>query len=106
MKHSTLQSTVSWTPEFNRTMRPFRCRKPNQRVEENLRRHTLILLLLCFPLHSLFAESATATTPIATLAELQTRINAHLGQPRFASALWGVKIVSLGSGKLLFEHNA
>jgi len=48
----------------------------------------------------------TRTTPIATLAELQTRINEHLGQPRFASALWGVKIVSLGSGKLLFEHNA
>jgi len=75
-------------------------------VIENLRRHTLILLLLCFPLHSLLSQSANTTTPIATLAELQTRINEHLGQARFVAALWGVKIVSIDSGKALFEHNA
>jgi len=66
----------------------------------------VVLLLLCSPLGSLLAQSTNATSPIATLAELQTRINEHLGQTRFASALWGVKIVSLDSGKALFEHNA
>ncbi len=66
----------------------------------------MVLLLLCSPLGSLLAQSTNATSPIATLAELQTRINDHVGQPRFASALWGVKIVSLDSGKALFEHNA
>ncbi len=42
----------------------------------------------------------------ATLAELQQRITEHISQPRFSGALWGVKIVSLDSGKTLFEHNA
>ncbi len=41
----------------------------------------------------------------ATLAELQQRITDHISQPRFAGALWGVKIVSLDSGSTLFEHN-
>jgi D-alanyl-D-alanine carboxypeptidase/D-alanyl-D-alanine-endopeptidase (penicillin-binding protein 4) len=66
----------------------------------------VILLLLCFPLHSLPAQSAKTNTTASTLAELELRINEHLGQPRFASAFWGVKIVSLASGKVLFEHNA
>ena len=74
--------------------------------KENVRLRIAVLLLLCFPLGSLLAQSTNATSPIATLAELQTRINEHLGQPRFASALWGVKIVSLDSGNTLFEHNA
>src|SRR5712691_11639995 len=64
------------------------------------------LLLICFSLHSLLAQSTNATSPTTTLAELQTRINEQLSQPRFAAALWGVKIVSLDSGKALFEHNA
>jgi D-alanyl-D-alanine carboxypeptidase/D-alanyl-D-alanine-endopeptidase (penicillin-binding protein 4) len=34
------------------------------------------------------------------------RIAAHISQPRFAPAAWGVKIVSLDSGKTIFEHNA
>ena len=66
----------------------------------------MVLLCVCFSFHSLHAQSTNASSPIATLAELQTRINEHLGQTRFASALWGVKIVSLDSGKALLEHNA
>src|SRR5438552_7770569 len=131
MNHSSRRSTVCWTPDFNRAKRAACCRKPfgrfvllrgklskhfrpwaltsamlEQGVKENLRRRTVVLLLLCSPLGSLLAQSTNATSPIATLAELQTRINDHVGQPRFASALWGVKIVSLDSGKALFEHNA
>ncbi len=41
-----------------------------------------------------------------TVETLQKRINALIKQPRYASALWGVKVVSLDSGKTLFEHEA
>ncbi len=41
-----------------------------------------------------------------TVAELQKRIAAHLDEPRFAQAQWGVKVVSLDTGKTIFERNA
>jgi D-alanyl-D-alanine carboxypeptidase/D-alanyl-D-alanine-endopeptidase (penicillin-binding protein 4) len=44
--------------------------------------------------------------PPAALAELQEHLAGLLSQPRFGAALWGVKIVSLDTGKTLFEHNA
>ncbi|HWN99604.1 MAG TPA: D-alanyl-D-alanine carboxypeptidase/D-alanyl-D-alanine-endopeptidase [Blastocatellia bacterium] len=40
-----------------------------------------------------------------TLDSLRARIAAHIAQPRFSAATWGIKIVSLDSGKTLFEHN-
>src|SRR6266581_877608 len=43
--------------------------------------------------------------PVATLTELQKRLSEHVSQPRFGAALWGMKVVSLDSGKTLFEHN-
>ena len=52
------------------------------------------------------AQPPAATNAIATLAGLQSALSNHLAEPRFAGALWGVKIVSLDSGKTLFEHNA
>ena len=39
------------------------------------------------------------------LSSLRERIAAHIAQPRFAPAAWGVKIVSLDTGKTIFEHN-
>ena len=64
----------------------------------------VIRLLL---LAALLASSTQAQTsaPTATLEQLQQRLADHVSQPRFAAALWGVKIVSLDSGKTLFEHN-
>lgn len=50
-------------------------------------------------------QQQTATTP-ESVESLSSRIGAHIGQPRFAPAAWGVKIVSLDSGKIVFEHNA
>jgi serine-type D-Ala-D-Ala carboxypeptidase/endopeptidase (penicillin-binding protein 4) len=41
-----------------------------------------------------------------TLDSLRARILAHISQPRFAPAAWGIKIASLDSGKVIFEHNA
>jgi len=43
--------------------------------------------------------------PPATLAELRQQLAEHIGQPKYAAALWGVKIVSLDSGKTVFEQN-
>src|SRR5689334_12925287 len=40
-----------------------------------------------------------------TIESLRSRISAHIAQSRFASALWGVKILSLDTGKIFFEHN-
>jgi D-alanyl-D-alanine carboxypeptidase/D-alanyl-D-alanine-endopeptidase (penicillin-binding protein 4) len=51
-------------------------------------------------------SSAQETNAARTVGELTAQLNAHLGQPRFSSALWGVKIVSLASGKTIFEHHA
>jgi serine-type D-Ala-D-Ala carboxypeptidase/endopeptidase (penicillin-binding protein 4) len=47
-----------------------------------------------------------AAAQAETLDSLKSRIAAHISQPRFAPAAWGVKIVSLDSGKTIFEQNA
>ncbi len=49
---------------------------------------------------------AQSPAPPATVASLQQRLTEHISQPRFAAATWGIKVVSLASGKTLFEHNA
>jgi D-alanyl-D-alanine carboxypeptidase/D-alanyl-D-alanine-endopeptidase (penicillin-binding protein 4) len=41
-----------------------------------------------------------------SLEALQQRINELINQPQYNAAFWGVKIASLDSGKILFEHNA
>jgi D-alanyl-D-alanine carboxypeptidase/D-alanyl-D-alanine-endopeptidase (penicillin-binding protein 4) len=51
-------------------------------------------------------QPAPGASPPANLAELRERLTAHFSQPRFAAAHWGVQIVSLDTGKLLFSHNA
>ena len=42
----------------------------------------------------------------ATLPELQTKISEILAKPELASAIVGVKVVSLDNGRVLFEENA
>ena len=49
-------------------------------------------------------QQPAATTE--TLDSLKARIAAHISQPRFAPAAWGVKIISLDTGKTVFENNA
>ena len=46
------------------------------------------------------------TNSASTVAELAAQIEAHISQPRFNGALWGIKIVSLDSGKTVFEDHA
>lgn len=69
-----------------------------------MKSHFRVFSLVCALLlaGSILAQEAK---PPATLAELQQRLTQYLAQPRFAAALWGVKVVSLDSGKTLFEHN-
>ena len=42
----------------------------------------------------------------ASGAELRAQLEAHVGEARFDGALWGVKIISLDTGRTLFEHHA
>ena len=62
----------------------------------------LCLLLACLPVLPVPAQEQK---PAATLAELQQRLKEHVSQPKYDAALWGVKVVSLDSGKTLFEQN-
>jgi D-alanyl-D-alanine carboxypeptidase/D-alanyl-D-alanine-endopeptidase (penicillin-binding protein 4) len=52
------------------------------------------------------AALAQAASPARSLAELRAQLDARLNQPRFSGALWGVKIASLDSGKVLYEYHA
>ena len=63
--------------------------------------------ILCHFCIALLSVSALAQElkPATTLAELRQRLADHIGQSKYAAALWGVKIVSLDSGKTVFEQN-
>jgi D-alanyl-D-alanine carboxypeptidase/D-alanyl-D-alanine-endopeptidase (penicillin-binding protein 4) len=56
----------------------------------------------------LVASTASAATapPAATRAGLAAQIDAIVGQPRFASATWGIAVTSLDSGRTLYAHRA
>src|SRR5215470_12821937 len=51
------------------------------------------------------ADQHKAESKSESLEALRARIAAHLSQPRFAPASWGVKIASLDTGRTIFEHN-
>jgi D-alanyl-D-alanine carboxypeptidase/D-alanyl-D-alanine-endopeptidase (penicillin-binding protein 4) len=50
------------------------------------------------------SEAVKPLPPVASVNELQAKIEAHVTQPRFVGAAWGVKIVSLDTGRTLYEH--
>ncbi len=50
-------------------------------------------------------QEQTASRQSETLDSLRARIAAHIAQPRFAPAAWGLKIVSLDTDRTIFEHN-
>src|SRR3954470_2627571 len=43
---------------------------------------------------------------IDTISAFQTQIKSHIDEKRFEHCQWGIKIMSLDTGKLLFERNA
>jgi D-alanyl-D-alanine carboxypeptidase/D-alanyl-D-alanine-endopeptidase (penicillin-binding protein 4) len=66
----------------------------------NVGRWTFFLLFLSA------AAAPASTNAIATLAALRSNLTARVEHPRLAAAQLGVKIVSLDTGKTLFEHHA
>ena len=52
------------------------------------------------------ATPSVALQGTRTLAELQTRISEILAKPELAPAIVGLKVVSLDTGRVLFEENA
>ncbi len=65
--------------------------------------HLLVCLVAALGAPAGWAQEQTAPS---TLAELQQRLSERVSQPKYAAALWGVKVASLDTGKLVFEHNA
>jgi D-alanyl-D-alanine carboxypeptidase/D-alanyl-D-alanine-endopeptidase (penicillin-binding protein 4) len=66
----------------------------------------LFRVLLLVALMALPARMAEAGDAPTTWRQLQDRLTAHLTQPRFAPGLWGVKVVSLETGRTWFSHHA
>ena len=80
------------TPGFQRRFRP-RCA-------------TVWLVTACFA-GAVRAADVPPPLPVAhSPAELQSQIEAFVGQSRFRGAGWGVKVVSLDTGRTLAEHAA
>jgi D-alanyl-D-alanine carboxypeptidase/D-alanyl-D-alanine-endopeptidase (penicillin-binding protein 4) len=52
------------------------------------------------------AEATPRAASALTFDGLRGQLEAHVTQPRFGPAAWGVKIVSLNSGRVWFEHHA
>ncbi|HUR58434.1 MAG TPA: D-alanyl-D-alanine carboxypeptidase, partial [Opitutaceae bacterium] len=52
------------------------------------------------------AASPAAAKTAASLDELRAQLEAHVTQPRFSGALWGVKVMSLDTGRVWYEHHA
>lgn len=52
------------------------------------------------------AQPALQTNAPQSIAELQAMIEAHINAPRFNAAVWGVKIMSLDSGAVLYKHHS
>src|SRR5262245_53078958 len=69
-------------------------------------KQTRIVSVLIFCLFVRASAFAQAPASPRTLPELQTRISEILAKPELAPAMVGVKIVSLDTGKVLFEDNA
>ena len=71
---------------------------------------SLLLTLLLIPgSGSPCPAQATAQAPAPLedpVAALGGRIRELITAPRFAAATWGIKVVSLDTGRVLFEHNA
>jgi D-alanyl-D-alanine carboxypeptidase/D-alanyl-D-alanine-endopeptidase (penicillin-binding protein 4) len=70
------------------------------------RRISLLAYLLLFCISSAVAQQPKPATQPKTLAELQSRIAEVLAKPELAPVMVGIKVVSLDTGRVLFEENA
>ena len=65
-----------------------------------------ILLTACLSAFNLNAQTATAEKPVETFQQFQARLEKAATNARFDSALLGIKVESLDTGKLIYEQNA
>ncbi len=63
------------------------------------------IVIVAFVLHACSAQAQDGAAE-NDLAKLGSRIDAQLDAPHFAAASWGVSVVSLDSGKVLYQRNA
>ncbi len=75
-------------------------------VTSSMNRLITSSLLICVLVYSTFAGQSVAPQQSESYEALAAKLAAHISQPRFTPASWGVKVVSLDSGKTIFEHNA
>jgi serine-type D-Ala-D-Ala carboxypeptidase/endopeptidase (penicillin-binding protein 4) len=66
---------------------------------------TLFLIILLSLAPALSQQPAPTSTKPETLAELQERIAELIDQPKFASARWGVRIITI-DGQVIFDRDA
>lgn len=66
----------------------------------------IILATLLVAGASIAAAAPPAADEPATLAALRTQIDAHIGESRFAGAAWGISVVSLDTGNVVYTHDA
>jgi D-alanyl-D-alanine carboxypeptidase/D-alanyl-D-alanine-endopeptidase (penicillin-binding protein 4) len=62
-----------------------------------------LICTLSAALAAIVPDPATGQTE--TIDSLRSRIAAHISQPRFAASRWGVKVVSLETGRVVFEYD-
>src|ERR1043165_6261232 len=70
------------------------------------RRSALLAYLLLFCISSAVAQQPAPAPAPRTLPELRAKISEVLAKPELSSAMVGVKVVSLDTGRVLFEENA
>ena len=68
--------------------------------------HSLMVLLAFTQALSAATSTNLPPPPAASPAELQRQFTDHLAAPRFHTAQWGIKLVSMDGGGVLFEHRA
>lgn len=66
----------------------------------------LSLLLACGVCAQSPDVTATAENAPQTVADLRARLDAVIQQPQYVRGLWGVKVASLDTGRVLYEHNS
>ena len=69
-------------------------------------RTRFLLFSVCFSIVCCARSQQKQAQGETSLAALQQRLSSHVSHPRFAGAVWGVKITSLDSGITLFETNS
>lgn len=72
-------------------------------MKENRVKFFLVGWMLCCAALLLRGQE---TNTARSVEQLRAQLTAHVEQDRFSGALWGVKVASLNSGKILFEHHA